>query len=55
MRFSLEENPLDRKILGFKTRLVVKRIRSSAIDGVQLIKDARMLESNYGLPNSFTF
>ena len=55
MRITTETNPIDRRILGFKTRISVKRIETTAYQGVQLIKDIRILEDTYGLPNSFSF
>ena len=55
MRFSDEINPIDRDILGFKTRISVKRIESAAIEGTVLLTNIRMLEETYGLPHTFSF
>ena len=55
MRLSTEINPIDRKILGFKTRITMKKVDSAAIQGVQYLKDIRYLESTYGLKNSFSY
>ena len=55
MRFTEEVNIMDRKILGYKTRITAKKIQSAAIQGTQLLNDIRMLENTYGLPNTFSF
>ena len=55
MRFTEDANPMDRKILGYKTRITQKKIDSAAIQGTQLLLDIRYLESTFGLPSTFSF
>ena len=55
MRFTEDVNIMDRRILGYKTRITAKKIQSAAIQGTQLLLDIRELESSFGLPNTFSF
>ena len=55
MRFTEDVNVMDRRILGYKTRITAKKIQSAAIQGTQLLLDIRELEKTFGLPNTFSF
>ena len=55
MRMTEEENPMERLVKGFKTRITVKKVDNASIGGVQYLLDVRNLEQNYGPPNTFSF
>ena len=49
------ENTITRRLIGFKSKVAVKRIDHSLKQGSRLLTNLRDLEAQFGLEGSFSF
>ena len=55
LRWSDDPIPHERKLTGFRSTVMIKRIENASTQGVQFIEDIRSMESIYGLTGTFSF
>ena len=49
------KEPLRRRLVGFKTTIMVKRIEDASTQGVAFLTDLRRLEDAHGVSGTFSF
>ena len=49
------KEPLRRRLIGFRSSIMAKRIPDASTQGVEFLTDIRKLEDTYGVKGTFSF